>query len=154
MTKKELHEAITGLLAGKVDEETLAQVDELLKPKVGGGKANPEDYTVFDAEGNPVYIFCNVHKKWEPVADEEGNLLFKEDPKSKNGYRRYCIEGDKQWNDRAKAYRATKEAITQDLINEEITAAETRELLAQAEADRKAPLEREDGIGFDERPEL
>ena len=154
MTKKELHEAITGLLAGKVDEETFAQVDELLKPKVGGGKASPEDYTVFDAEGNPAYIFCNVHKKWEPVFDEEGNPLFKEDPKSKNGYRRYCIEGDKQWQERAKAFKASKEAITQDMLNEEITPAEARQLIEEAEAARKEPFVREDGIGFDEKPEL
>ena len=154
MTKKELHTEIVALLTGKVDEETLAKVDELLKPKVGGGKSTPEDYTVFDEDGNAVFIFCNVHKKWEPVVDDEGNLLFKEDPKAKNGFRRYCIEGDKQWNAAAKAFKASKEAITQDLLNDEIDSATARKLIEEAEEARKQPLVREDGIGEDERPEL
>jgi len=154
MTKKAIFEAVVELIKDEVSEEVLAKVSDILKPKVGGGKSTPEDYTVFDAEGNPVYIFCTVHKKWEPLVDDEGELLFKEDKNSKNGYRRYCIAGDKQWQARAKAFKATKEAVMGDLLEGEITNDEAKKLIEEAEAERAEPFTREDNLGYDERPEL
>lgn len=153
MTKTKLHETIMALCEEhNVSEKFKSAIDELTKPKAGGG-SDVTDYTVFDAEDNPVYIFCAYHKKWEPV-ENDGELLFKANDKVKNGYDRSCIVGDKQWRDSTKEFNASKKAIVDDLLSEELTGSEASEMIAKLEEDRRNHSVREDGIGTEERPEL
>jgi len=154
-SKKEVLELVVGIIEGKVDEETMASVVEALKPKAGGG-GSVEDYTVFDTDGNVTHIMCTVLKKWLPLTDEEGELLFKEDTKGKNGYHRYSIEGGKAWNAAAKAFKASKDGIMQDLLEGEIDNVEAQNLLKEAEDARKAPFEVSEAIAeliLDDKPE-
>jgi len=155
MAKKDDYEFVSNWLeANGIEGDAANELKGHFEPRRGGGAATPEDYTVFDAEGNPAYVFCTVHKKWEPVTDGEGKPLFKENAKSKNGLSRYCIEGDKQWKERAKAFKASKDAVLQDLLEGEITGDEAKELITAAEKARKGDFVRADGLGEDERPEL
>lgn len=158
MTKKKLHETIMGLCEEhNVSDKFKNAIDELTKPKAGGS-SDVNDYTVFDEAGQPVYIFCAYHKRWEPVVTEnedgEEVSLFTADEKSKNGFKRSCDEGDKQWREQAKEFNASKNAIVEDLLAENISGAEATDQLAECEAARKVHKEREDGLGTEERPEV
>lgn len=153
MTKKELFEAVQKLNEGfKLPAEYVEALTEMLKPGTGGGK-DVNDYTVFDSDGAVAYIFCNMHQKWEPVADEEGELLFKEDTKSKNGFQRDCLEGIKAFKEISKASKASKDAIMEDLLEGNISSEEAKAALANIGEVRDSIPDREDGLGSDERPE-
>ena len=153
MTKKKLNETVLELCKQhKAPADLTTALDELTKPKVGGS-SNVEDYTVFDGE-DVAYIFCAYHKKWEPVANEDGEALFKENAKSKNGFERSCIEGDKQWKAQAKVFNTSKAAIMQDVLDEEKTGSEAKEEIAALEEARQIHTPREDGLGTEERPEV
>lgn len=156
MTKAKLHETVLGLCAThNATEELTAALSELTKPKVGGS-SDVSDYTVFDGE-DVTYIYCAYHKKWEPVTVEyeDGEIvpLFKASTKSKNGFDRSCIQGDKQWKEQAKVYKASKDAVMTDLLDEKITSGEAKETIADLDAARAEHTPREDGLGSDERPE-
>ena len=154
MTKTEMNKAlIAGLTERGVSEEAIEFVNSLTKPKVGGGSSDVNDYTVFDEEGNPTYIFCTYHKKWEPVTDENGENLFKTNDKSKNGFARECNDGLAAWREQAKVYKATKDAAISDLLEGVIDNEEAKEIIAGAEAERAEHTDREDGLGEDEKPE-
>ncbi len=120
---------------------------------MGGGSSDVNDYTVFDEEGNPTFIFCTYHKKWEPVQDGEGEDLFKTLAKSKNGFQRECADGLGSWREQSKVYKATKDAAINDLLEGAITNEEAKELIAGAEADRALHIDREDGLGTEDKPE-
>ncbi len=151
-SKKETLELVVGLIEGNVTDEVMAQVVEALKPKAGG-KANVGDYTAYAEDGTTITdVFCTIHKKWEPVENDEGEANFREDAKSKNGLQRYCIEGAKQWTAAAKAHKASKDGIMADLLEGEIDNIQAKELLDIADAERKEPFAREDGVGEDEKP--
>jgi hypothetical protein len=157
MTKVELYEAVERILSedAGVSEATKNAVLGLIKPKVAGAKS-VESYTVFDKDGRPAYIFCNIHKRWEPVAyeDEEGNIVkvFDEDPKAKNGYKRCCVEGDKAWKAATKALRNTEKAVLEDVLEGRITSEQGKALIEAAKEARTNPPARADGLGCDERP--
>lgn len=156
MTKAKLHETVVELCSThKASAELTAALSELTKPKVGGA-SDVTDYTVFDGE-EVAYIFCTYHKKWEPVAieGEDGEIveLFVKDEKSKNGYRRYCAEGEAQWKEAAKTFKASKEAIMVDVLDEKLTGAEAKEAIDALQAARDEHPPRTDGLGSDEKPE-
>jgi hypothetical protein len=156
MTKAKLHETVLELCkTHKANEKLTAALSELTKPKVGGA-SDVTDYTVFDGEAVK-YIFCTYHKKWEPVAaeNEEGELvsLFVEDAKSKNGFRRYCAEGEAQWKEAAKVFNTSKAAIMTDVLDEKLTGSEAKEQIDALQAARDEHPARTDGLGSDEKPE-
>jgi hypothetical protein len=154
MTKTELNKAlIEGLKERGVSEEAIAFADSLTKPKVGGGSSDVNDYTVYDEEGKPTYIFCTYHKKWEPVYNEDGEPLFKINDKSKNGFARECNDGLAAWREQAKVYKATKDAAISDLLEGAIDNERAKEIIAEAEAERAKHTDREDGLGTEEKPE-
>ena len=161
MNKTELNKALVdGLTEMGASDEAIAFVDGLTKPKVGGGTSDVADYTVFDTEGNATHVFCTYHKKWEPVskleANEDGDELdvplFKANPKSKNGLFRACNIGESSWKEQAKVFKATKDAVISDLLEGEIDNDAAKELIATAEAERAVHVEREEGLGEDDRP--
>jgi len=137
----------------EASEELTAALNELTKPKVGGGSADVNDYTVFDADGTVTHIFCTYHKKWEPVADEAGDSLFKVNEKVKNGYERECTEATASWRNESKVFKATKDGAIQDLLDGNIGNDEAKDIITEAEATRAVHTEREDGLGSDEKPE-
>ncbi len=154
MTKTELNKAlIAGLIELGVSQDAVDFADGLTKPKVGGGSSDVNDYTVFDEEGNPTFIFCTYHKRWEPVQDAEGENLFKVNEKSKNGFTRECNDGLAAWREQSKVYKATKDAAINDLLEGAITNEEAKELIATADADRALHTDREDGLGSEDKPE-
>lgn len=157
MTKAKLHETVLELCSTyKASEKLTAALSELTKPKVGGS-SDVSDYTVFGEDGSVKFIFCTYHKKWEPVvaldADGEEFELFVKDEKSKNGYRRYCDMGDKQWKEAAKTFNASKAAIMTDVLDEKLTGAEAKIEIDKLQAARDIHQPREDGLGSDEQPE-
>ncbi len=159
MTKKKLHETVLELCSEyKANKALTDALSELTKPKVGGS-SNVEDYTCLDADGNVTAIFCAYHKRWEPVTTivetEDGDTeisLFKASEKSKNGFERSCIEGDKQWKEQAKVYKASKDAIMTDLLDANIDAENAKAAIASLEAARAIHTPRVDGIGSEESP--
>ena len=153
MTKKKMNELVLQACQEHGASEELTKVlNELTAPKVGGA-ADVNDYTVFNEDGSVAYIFCNIHKKWEPVEDEEGTPLFKEDAKSKNGYFRDCNVGIKSFREADKALKASKSAIMQDVLDEVITGAEAKDQLSALGDTRSNIPAREDGLGTEDKPE-
>ncbi len=153
MNKKELYSAIIELNKGyELPEGYEAALSALTIPGVGGGK-DVTDYTVFNEEDEVTYIFCKLHQKWEPVADEEGEPLFREDAKGKNGYRRECMESDASYKEIAKALKASEKSIMTDLLDGEITSEDAKAALAELGDVRSQIPARADGLGTDEKPE-
>jgi hypothetical protein len=150
-SKKDVLAGVIAIIGAEVSEATMAKVVELLGPKAGGGK-DISDYTVYDANGNVTHVFCTVHKLWEPVVDTDGNAVFIEDTKAKNGLRRYCDVGDKQWQERAKAYRATKDATLLDLLDGNIDNVDAKAIIDEADEARHEPYARPDGLGTIDKP--
>ena len=154
MTKRELFDAITALNTKyELPEEYEATLIAMVKPGTGGGK-DVSDYTVFNEDGEPEFIFCNLHKKWEPVFNADGEPLFKEDAKSKNGYQRDCIEGVVSFKELNKQIKASEKAIIADVLDGNVTPEEGKEAIANLGDVRSNIPPREDGLGSDERPEL
>lgn len=153
MNKTDLNKKLVdGLTEMGATEEQINFVDELTKPKAGGSGADVNDYTAFDGDGDVTHVFCTYHKKWEPVADEEGEPVFKENEKSKNGYARECTVGLGAWREQAKVFKSTKDGVIKDLLDGEIENDSAKELLAAAEVARAEHSEREDGLGEAEKP--
>ena len=153
MTKKELFVAIEQLNSGfDLPNEYVAKLIDLVKPGVGGGK-DVSDYTVFNEDEEPMFIFCNIHKKWEPITDIDGNLLFREDAKSKNGYQRDCIEGITSFKEISKQIKSSEKSIIADVLDGAISPEEGKEAIANLGDPRSSIPDREDGLGCVERPE-
>lgn len=154
MTKKETNEQVVALCTehGASDELTAA-LNELTKPKVGGGSSDVNDYTVFDADGNVTHVFCTYHKKWEPIEDEDGEAIFKTNDKVKNGFDRECMDATASWRNESKVFKATKDGAIQDLLDGNIDNDAAKKIILDAEETRAVHAEREDGLGEDEKPE-
>jgi len=156
MTKAKLHETIVALcVEHKVSAKFTEAISELTKPKVGGS-SDVNDYTCFDTDGAPEFVFCTYHKQWEPVVaeDEDGEEfnLFVADAKSKNGLRRFCDMGDKQWKEAAKIFNASKTAILADVLDEKLTGSEGKAAIAELQTARDVHAERTDGLGENDKP--
>lgn len=146
MTKSKVWEEAQAICKKfELGEEVLASFEDLLAPKVGGGGtgrvATPEDYTVFDANGEVTHVFCNAHKMWEPVSE------FKADEKSKNGFKRECILSTTQYNAWNNQTIASKKAIINDVLDGVITGSE-----AKAMIDALPKVEYASSGGVAERP--
>lgn len=152
MTKKKMNELVLQACADHGASEELTKIlDDLTRPKVGGS-SQVSDYTCFGEDGNPEYIFCTYHNKWEPLVDDEGVQVFAADAKSKNGYRRSCIVGEKQWSDQAKIFRASEKAVITDVLDGKLTPEDGKAKIAELTETRQIHTPREDGVGEDERP--
>ncbi len=154
MTKTKLNELVLAACKEHGASDELTNVlNGLTEPK-SGGSANVNDYTVFDADNNPIFVLCNLHKKWEPVTNEDGEAVFKTDEKSKNGLFRDCNEGITQFRLIAKTIKASEAAIMTDLLDEAISGSDAKEQIAALGDVRSQIPAREDGLGTEERPEV
>jgi len=155
MTKAKLHEEVLKLCDQHKAPKALREALSALTEPKSGGASDVNDYTVFDADGKPLFVFCTYHRKWEPVTTEkDGEVveLFRKNPKSPNGLQRECDEGLASWRAQAKEYKENHKKVIDDLLAGDITNDEAKEAIEELEAARANHIAREDGLGTDEKP--
>ena len=127
MTKKEMFaQAMELCKVHKAPEGLVTGLTELLEPKKGGQAVDIESIVKRDGNGNIVQLQCQASKVWLPA-----NLLnFTRDTNSKivnaAGEELYKISraAQKIKSEAAKAFKASKEAITNDVLDGAISPAE------------------------------
>ena len=131
MTKTELFEAVSAILEQHgVKKAPKEEILALLEPKKSGGKAiDPEDYTVFAADGSAKYLKCNVLHLWMPATEE--NFYFNEDGTLKYRFSRH---GEKARKDLIKITKASKEALLADVVAGVITPDEAKAKIEEIES--------------------
>lgn len=137
-TKKEIFES-----ALKIMEEHGAPADlvedmsKLLAPGKGGQRVNIDEITRKDDEGNITHIKCRYSGAWLPATTE----YFPKDTNSKivgtDEEALYTVSKAalKIRQEAQKAYKASKEAITNDLLDGNIDREEAKEALANLSAE-------------------
>ena len=138
---------ILGEYAGK--KLTVEMIDEIIaKVPVSKTKTVVERLVTTEAG---TFAFCNGFKKWLPLVHfshtigEDGTVTLKS-TESK--------EYIKGWNDAQKAYKATKDAVFQDMLKGELTPADGQAKLTEAEkakADAIASIKAPEGA-TEEKP--
>jgi len=129
MTKTELYTSVAEVLAKfNVKQAAQDEILALLEVKKGGVKANPEEFTVFNADGVPTHVLCPITNLWFPCTED--NFYFTD------GVLRGRVSkfGEKLKKDFVKAVKASKEAILNDVINGVITPEAGKEQVAQLDA--------------------
>lgn len=129
MTKTELYTSVAEVLAKfNVKQAAQDEILALLEVKKGGVKANPEEFTVFNADGVATHVLCPVTNLWFPCTED--NFYFTD------GVLRGRVSkfGEKLKKDFVKAVKASKEAILNDVINGVITPEAGKEQVAQLDA--------------------
>ena len=138
---------VLGEYAGK--KLTVEMIDEIIaKVPVSKTKTVVERLVTTEAG---TFAFCNGFKKWLPLVHfshtvgEDGTVTLKS-TESK--------EYIKGWNDAQKAYKATKDAVFQDMLKGELTPADGQAKLTEAEkakADAIASIKAPEGA-TEEKP--
>ena len=138
---------ILGEYAGK--KLTVEMIDEIIA-KVPAAKTKTVVERLVTTEAG-TFAFCNGFKKWLPLVSfshtrgEDGTVTLKS-TESK--------EYIKGWNDAQKAYKATKDAVFQDMLKGELTPADGQAKLTEAEkakADAIASIKAPEGA-TEEKP--
>ena len=128
-SKKELLELAKDILAKHNVGETkplYADIVELLTPKKGGATLDLSEYATLDENGKALTITCRL----SGVEFEANAVNFYSDKNSKiecangNIVSPHSREAIKVKNEFAKTIKASKDAITADVMNEVITPAE------------------------------
>lgn len=132
MTKKELFnntmEAVKEYAEGKMNAEVkaglFAVIEAELAPKTSGTSIDVDAVTNKDGQGNIVEMQCSLSGVFLPATED----YFYKDSKGEGfqgtGLIRTSILGKKAKNDHDKVIRASKAAITEDVMNEVLTPAE------------------------------
>jgi len=152
-TKKEIYAAATDIceqygIEGAGKDALLA----ILEPKKGGAKFEIGDVTCTDEDGTITHILDSVLKVWMPVYDAEGEANFYEKPDTELGWSRFSRVAEKLRKDAEKAYKATKDAVLNDLLAGEIEQEDAKQLMEDAEANRKNYIIPDDVETSEERP--
>lgn len=134
-SKKDIYEGALDILRKHNVGETkplFIELKELLEPKKGGNATDLSEYVTFDDNGKAIRISC----RFSGVEFEANATNFYSDKNSKIE----CANGDivsphsreaiKIKNDFARTIKASKDAITADVMNEVITPAEGKERIA------------------------
>lgn len=127
MTKKEVFAKAMELCETHgAPEAVVTGLTELLEPKKGGMVVDIESIVRRDDEGNIVEVECQASKVWLPAdllnfTPAKGSKIVNAD-----GEELYKISraAQKIKSEAVKAYRASKEAITNDVLDGVISAAE------------------------------
>ena len=136
MTKKELHLKGLAILAAHsvgADTPLYKEINDLLEPKAAGMKLNLEDFAVLNEDGKAVRITCRLSDVELPASKE----FFYSDKNSKveceNGdlVSPHSLQAIKIKRDFDKAQKASADAITKDVMDEVISPARGKELLAE-----------------------
>ena len=153
LTKKELFERVGEICKEYgVSEEGTAALLALVEPKKGGARVDINDIACFDEDGTATHIFDSVLKVWVPVFDAEGEPNFYEKPDTELGWSRFSRAAEKARKDAEKAYKATKDAVLNDLLSGEIDQETAKQLMEDAETARKEYALPEDFETLAERP--
>ena len=140
MTKKEMYEKGMEILTKNKDsfvtEESFdafkVELEELLKPGRAGQSVNLDEITKKDENGNIVEVQCKLSGVWLPadtkhfLADKNSKIVNAEG----EGIYPVSRQADKLKKEAKKAYAASKEAISQDVFDENITPAQGKEAIA------------------------
>ena len=146
MAASTLKEVLGGYVGKKL---TVELVDEIIA-KVPVSKTKTVVERLVTTESG-TFAFCNGFKKWLPLSSfshtvgEDGTVTLKS-TESK--------EYIKGWNDAQKAYKATKDAVFQDMLKGELSPADGQAKLTEAEkakADAIASIKAPEGA-TEEKP--
>ena len=148
MTKTELHSQVSAVLEKyNVKQSAREEILALLEVKKGGVKANPEEFTVFNADGSQAFIQCAVTGLWFAVNSD--NFYLSE------GVVKYRTSkhGERLKKELVKANKASKDAILNDVINGVITPEQGKAAVEALSDVIVIPQEVKD-LGFADRPVL
>lgn len=131
-TKKQIWDEVQTICTKhKVSKEVIAELGKILEPGKSGQKVDIDAITRKDAEGNVTHLQCRLSGKWLPA----DLVHFTKDTNSKiigtDGAPLYTIsrQAQKLKKEAAKIYAASKEAITNDLLDGKISAVEAKKQL-------------------------
>ena len=120
----------------------LGDVQEMCSAKSAGGVAT----TVHRNEaGDITHVRCSYFKQWMPLSHVE----FGRKAGSASGLNPMCKEGTSNFSKQQREFRKGKEALMDQLVEEQITADEYKASIAKLEEVRTSIIPRRDGIGFD-----
>ena len=137
LTKKELHAEVSKIIEEYgIQAEAGAQLLALVEPKRGGVKFDIDEIACREEDGTVTHILDSVLKVWIPVYDNEGEPTFYEKPDTELGWSRFTKVAEKLRKDAEKAYKASKDAILNDLLDGAIDQAAAKEAMDAAEAAR------------------
>lgn len=128
-TKKQIWEEVQNVCTeGKVSDKVINKLEKILAPGKGGQRVDVDAITRKDENGNVTHLQCRLSGVWLPANLE----YFTKDTNSKiigtDGAQLYTIsrQAQKIKKDTAKIYAASKEAITNDLLDGNITPDEAK----------------------------
>jgi len=128
-TKKQIWEEVHNICTeGKVSKVVIEKLEKVLSPGKGGQRVDVDAITRKDEEGNITHIQCRLSNVWLPASLK----YFTKDTNSKivgtDGAPLYTIsrQAQKIKKDTAKVYAASKEAITNDLLDGKIVSADAK----------------------------
>ena len=134
-SKKDIYEGALDILRKHNVGETkplFIELKELLEPKKGGNAVDINEIAKLNETGQVLEIKCSLSGVWLPATTE--NFYNEKDSKLVNvdgvGLSRHSREGYKVKSDFAKTIKASKDAITADVMNEVITPAQGKEQMA------------------------
>ena len=138
MTKKEMFaQAMDIADKYQLSDEVKAELRALLEPKKGGGKFDIDEVSCREADGTVTHILDSVLKVWVPIFDGEGEPNFYEKPDTELGWSRFSRTAEKLRKDAEKKFKASKDAILQDLLQGAVTPEEAKVLMEEATEARK-----------------
>jgi hypothetical protein len=138
MTKKELFaQAMDICTNNDASTELTAALTKLLEPKTGGLKVDISEVTRVDEDGAVTEIQCSLSGVWLPA----DTIHFFGDKNSKvinaegEGLYRVSKQADKLKKEASKVYAASKEAITNDVMDGNLTPEDGKAQLAELSKD-------------------
>ncbi len=153
LTKKELFIAVSELVKKYgIEEEPAKKLLALVEPKKGGAKLDINDIACFDEDGTATHIYDSILKLWVPVFDETGEPNFYEKPDTELGWSRFSRVAEKARKTAEKTYKATKDAILNDLLEGAIDQDEAKAAMEAADNARHDYELPEDFSATAERP--
>ena len=146
-SKKEMTAQLTEIFKAHdmLDTDVANEVLAVVAPKKK--VSNLEDVVCRDADGNVTHIKCSKLGVWFEANAE--NFYEKDD---ELGFSRFTRLGEKLRKAADKQFKATKDAVLNDVLEGNITSEEGKVLLAEAEEARNNIEIPEDVVYFEEKP--
>ena len=128
-TKAEILKLVTDVLeTAGIEEATINEVAEILRPKAGGKSVDLSEVTRVDADGNITELECSICGVWLPATEE----YFYEDKSGKgpNGLKRVSKQGESAKKAFLKSQRASEKGIMADFTSGDLDPEEAKTMLA------------------------
>ena len=131
-TKQEIMETVVGILTkAGVEEEVVASVTEVLRPKAGGKPVDLSEVTRTDDEGNITEIQCSLSGVWLPATEEY--FYVDKTGKGPNGLKRVSKQGESVKKAFLKSQRASEKGIMADFTSGDLEPEDAKAMLADLE---------------------